>query len=183
MLNLKKTQHCNLCEHQKRNFDLGIHCSLTNKIPDFNKTCNKIKLEEKLKKEIERINIQYRKLNKNKFDVFIGIIFFPFIGFGILCFDFLFYKKYYEPYYSASLSSAGFAFMVVLFVIGIIFIAKGTGPLFNHKRQKNITEKEKENLDKICRLYGIKYEIEYLKNKNPFERNLYVKEIALKKLL
>ena len=50
-MNVKR--HCDLCEHQVLNLKKGTTCGLTNKKPNFNKTCLKIKFDKKIKTELE----------------------------------------------------------------------------------------------------------------------------------
>ncbi len=176
---IQKTDHCRLCDHQKRDFNVDAYCGLTKKVPSFNNYCNKINLDKTFLKEVESINILHYKINNRKFDVIGGIVLFPLIGILVLLADYWFYKTYYEPYFIAS--SAMFGIMATVFVVGIVLIAKGTGPWFNHKKEKEIIHQKKEKLDAICKLYGITYEIEYYKKKNPFDLEVHAKHIQIKK--
>ncbi|MDB2385213.1 hypothetical protein N9V96_01945 [Polaribacter sp.] len=177
MGDLKLKQHCILCEYQKKDLEKGLYCGVTNEEPNFIKVCYKINLNKTFKRKIEKINLEYQKLIKKRFDVYGGIVLFPIMGCLIFFFDYLFYKKYYAPY---SMSVLGFAVIAIIFLVGIIFIAKGTGPLISCNQQKEIIHKNKADLDRICKLYGFEYNIEFEKSKNFFEQNLYVKKLTVK---
>ena len=75
-----------------------------------------------------------------------------------------------------------FLIMLTIFLIGVFLIAKGTGPLVFYKKQKGFFFKDKIDLDRICKLYDVEYNIEFKKNKNSFEQNLLVKSLEIKKL-
>ena len=81
---IKKTDHCQFCDHHKRNLQKGTYCGLTNEKPMFTKVCNKIELDQLFLAEIEAINSKHYKLINRKFEVIAGLIFFPIIGILIL---------------------------------------------------------------------------------------------------
>jgi hypothetical protein len=184
---LKNTDHCKLCEHHKRSLDIGIICGLTDKPPAFNTSCNQIQLDETFKEEIERINVKHYQLVKRKFDIIGGIILFPILGFLILYSDYWFYHNYYRPNFletfegDPNASAAAFGVLALIFVAGIVMIAKGTGPLFQYINDKKYVTEEKEKLDEVCRLNGVKYEIEYYPRRNFFDKEVHIKGIQLKK--
>lgn len=47
-------RHCILCDNQLVTIKDGTTCSLTNKKPDFNKTCIKIELNEKFEQRVKK---------------------------------------------------------------------------------------------------------------------------------
>lgn len=61
MLDLELAKHCQLCERQIINFEVGSLCELTQKNPDFVGTCSEILLGEKMEKNLTEINIAYKK--------------------------------------------------------------------------------------------------------------------------
>ncbi|PQJ77830.1 hypothetical protein [Polaribacter porphyrae] len=172
-------KHCNLCEYQKKDFKSGSYCGVTDEVPYFEKKCDKIYLNKSFEKKVRQINIEYQKLASRKFDIFGGVILFPLIGFIILYLDYLFFTKLYVPF---SLGVPGFLVLSIVFLIGFFLIAKGTGPLIFFKQQKDVIYKNKIDLDNICKVYGIEYEIKFKKNKNPFDQNLYIENVNIDKL-
>jgi len=184
MPTIKKTDHCQFCDHHKRDFQKGIYCGLTDEKPEFGKYCNKINLDHLFSKEIASINAKHYKLTSRKFDVIAGLILFPLIGVVILYGDYWFYHNYFKPYfldaYTRSRVTAGsFAIVAILFTTGITFIGKGVGPLLNHLENLKYSKQEKEKLDTICKLNGIRFEIEYFKKRNPFDLEVRVKDVRL----
>lgn len=171
-------KHCSLCEYQKKDFKTGSYCGVTKEIPYFDKKCDKINFGNHFLKKVKEINIEHQKLAGRNFDIFGGVILFPLLGFIVLYLDYLFFTKLYKPF---SLGVPGFLVLSIVFSIGIILIAKGTGPLIFFKQQKDVVFTDKIDLDNICKVYGIQYEIKFKKNKNPFEQNLYVESINIDK--
>lgn len=186
MKSIKSTDHCKLCDHHEKNFDLGIICGLTNKPPAFNNYCNQIKLDDIFIEEIERINKKDYKLKKRKFDIIGGIILFPILGLLVLFAEYWFYNNYYYPYFLKELNrgtyaiAGGFGVLALIFVAGIVLIGKGTGPMFSYIDDLKYSKKDKSVLDEVCRVNGIKYEMEYYPKKNIFDQDVFVKDIKLK---
>lgn len=176
-------KHCSLCEYQKKDFKTGSYCGITNEVPYFEKRCDKINFGKNFLEKVKQINMEHQKLADRKFDIFGGVVLFPLFGVITLFLDYLFFKKYFQPYYNNNLSLMGEAvvLMIIMFVVGIILIAKGTGPLIFFKQQKNVVFTKKIDLDNICKVYGIEYKIKFKKNKNPFDKNLHIENVIIDK--
>ena len=76
------SKHCNLCDNELKSLNDGLTCGLTNKQPEFNKSCSKISLTEKFQQELEIVNldIEITKRTKKSFSfkfyssILIGLI-------------------------------------------------------------------------------------------------------------
>ncbi len=57
--------HCELCDHQKVNLKEGSICGITQRKPNFHRTCLQISLSEKFEEKLKRANIEYQKVQKD----------------------------------------------------------------------------------------------------------------------
>ena len=125
---LKNLDHCQFCDHQKKDLQKGTYCGLTNEKPVFIKICNEISLNELLLKEIETINSKHYTILNRKAEVIARLLFFPLIGVIILYGDYWSFKNYYYPNFLENLDygskaiAGGFGVATILFIVGLTFI-------------------------------------------------------------
>ena len=61
---MNPTRHCELCDKQKTDLKVGTTCGLTDRKPEFNKTCAKIELNEKFENKLKKVNIEYENFKR-----------------------------------------------------------------------------------------------------------------------
>jgi len=164
---MKMKNHCDLCDHQKLSLQKGDLCGLTDKKPEFNKTCTQIKFCDNLLDILENIifNIEDYKLSKK--DVFNNLILGSIIGVsllicGYLVFDYFFNNSYRVSYdHGPKVFFNYIAFLIIVsgsFILtGYLFIKKALVNFRVHKNQLIILENSKLKIDKILNLYNQKY--------------------------
>lgn len=145
--------HCVLCEHQKLDLATGTTCGITNKKPDFFKTCPKIEFDEKLDSKIKRVHIELKTAQNEKLKVYFHLFFFFILGVLTLL----------GGYYLGSRSfSNGVISTVPLIVmgIGIFLFIVGISPLYKYYQKLNVLIANKNDLDTVIDVYGIQYDID-----------------------
>ncbi|WP_417801122.1 hypothetical protein [Tenacibaculum sp.] len=144
-------KHCDLCENQKTNFYNGITCSLTGLKESFNIVCPDIKLEEKLEKKLDIVNINVEINRQKKSSVYFFFYVSIIIGFFLIIGGVLISKSTVVSVYATYIT-----FGVIS--LGVSFLGIGYEKLnrFRDKEKKDNIEKNK--IDKLLSLYKINYE-------------------------
>lgn len=150
-MNLYK--HCNLCDNLKTNLQYGIMCGLTDKKPEFNNTCSKIKLDEKIKEKIGLIHIEIESLKKDKISVYLYSFIYMSIGSIIILSQrnlFFEFNLTYSSYVTVSKS-------ILLIIIGFGLLGTAYSKLKLYVLKTKNIKKEKNQIDTILNKYQIKY--------------------------
>ena len=147
---MQLSKHCELCNHQIKSLKEGTICGINNKKPSFNKTCIKIKIEDKGEARIKKINLDYELIKKAKATYFNKAILNYGIGLVLL----------FSGFFLSKLSLENKIFAKATFVImggGIIPFVKATSFIkeFNETYREN--KRKKLELDSLLKLYDIKY--------------------------
>lgn len=158
---IKKTDHCLLCEHQQNNFMSGVYCGITQKKPEFDKTCDSIKFDKVLEEKILENNIELKLVELTKVDTIGHFIIFLSIGiaclfFGIFLVDTYWLKFMEDPYIHGRYS---LAVMIVILTIGVGIIIFATAPVNLYLRKYKIAKLKKKKLDDILKVYNLTYNI------------------------
>lgn len=148
-----QAEHCRLCNHQEVDLKIGTTCGLTNKKPNFQKSCSTIDFSEKLEDRIKEVNSKYENIKRKSTLTYIYSFLILIISLSIMIGGWYFGKYVYN---------AGVISTVPLIIIGVGFLLFPTafGPLNFHRRDLKMAEIEKEKIDKILNLYKIDYTIE-----------------------
>ncbi len=147
------TRHCDLCNHQKIDLINGSTCGLTDKKPEFTKTCNKIDFHDKLESKLKEVNIKYQKIKNEKAVTYIYFVVFLGIALGVLIGGYLLGTYAYDK---GVVSSTPF----IIMAIGLTPLGLAFGALNNHRNQFKIAEMKKKKIDEVLPLYQIDYTIE-----------------------
>ncbi len=150
---MENSKHCEICDLHLFTIKQGIICSLTKEKANFSHKCPDIKLDRNLKENIIKVNKEFDDSKYVKKLASGNMIFYGLIGIAIL---------YFCYYLSVELLEYGIysTASIVIFVIGISVVGMGIGAL-NYSRQKgNIISPKKEILDKLTKIYNIKYQFE-----------------------
>lgn len=147
------TKHCQLCDNQLISLMGGTTCRLTNKKPDFNKTCIKIELNDKFEQKITEININYEKIKRTKLLTYTYFTVFLIISIAVMIGGYILGKYVFEK---------GVISTVPLIIIGVGFaiLPMAFGPLNYYRNEMSITKTKKESLDGILSVYNIDYKID-----------------------
>jgi hypothetical protein len=147
------TRHCELCDNQITDLKIGTTCGLTDRKPDFNKTCSKIKLTDKFENKLKSVNIEYQNIKRKKVLTYSYFGVFLTIGIAVIVGGYLLGKY--------ALDSG------VISTVPLIIMGVGLGPLgmafgtLNRYRQDiEIAKSRKDKIDEVLNEYNIKYDIE-----------------------
>lgn len=150
---MDKTKHCEICDLQSFNMKDGIICSLTNKKADFIKQCSDIKLNEKLKETIIKVNKEFDDSKYVKKLAARNMIFYGIVGVAVLYFCYFLSIQFLKLGVFHTVT-------IAIFVVGLSIIGMEIGTLNYSRRKRNAIFPKKINLDKLTDIYQIKYQFE-----------------------
>ncbi|GAA4277986.1 hypothetical protein [Aquimarina mytili] len=146
-------RHCELCDNQTVSLKDGTTCILTNKKPEFNKTCSKIDLREKFEQKLKEVNIHYEQVKKTKIASYVNFGIFLFIGLFVM----------FGGYYLGKYALDGGVISTVPFIImgvGFLILPMAFGPLNRYRQDINAAKNKKDKVDEVLNLYNIDYTID-----------------------
>lgn len=146
-------RHCTLCDNQLVNIKDGTTCGLTNKKPEFNKTCIKIELNDKFEQRVKKVNIELENVNKMKTDTYGHVVIFTLISIAVV------FGGYYIGKYAFE-SGVISTVPLVIMAIGLGILVFAIGPLNKYRNELAIVKSNKEKLDEVLKLYKIDYDID-----------------------
>lgn len=146
------TRHCTLCDHQQKNLSIGTTCGLTNRKPEFNKSCFKIELNQKFEDQLKDVNIRYRKLQKNQLLTYIYFSVFILIGIAVISGGYFIGKYAYE---SRVISTVP----LIIMGVGLGPLGLAIGTLTKHLQELKLAKNKKARLDEVLDCYGITYSL------------------------
>ncbi len=150
---MNNSKHCEICDLQSFNFKNGVICNLTNKKAQFNRICMKIKLDEKLKEKLIEVNEEFYDLKYIKKHSIINFIVYTIIGLSVIYFSYFFGVYLLERGFYSTVT-------IVIFVIGLVVLGFGIGPINYYRQKRKITIAKKNDMDKLANLYNINYDFE-----------------------
>jgi len=150
---MELAKHCNLCENQITDFKVGTTCSLTNRKPDFNKTCPNIKLADKFETILKKANIEYKKVGKSKASAYLNFWVYISFGLAVIVSGYLIGKYAWE---SGVISTVP----LIIMCAGFPLIVLGIGSIVKHRQEMEVAEMKKSNVDNVLAEYGIEYDID-----------------------
>ena len=148
------SEHCDLCENEIANLDTGLSCKLTNQYPNFKHTCPEINLGEKFQDKIETINLELKRVKRNKKSVYIYFYFLIIIGFIIVIGGDYFIKSTFKSVYTLKI-----AFGIIS--VGITFLVVAYSILNRFRKKLRNAELEKKELDVFLMKYRIDYKVNF----------------------
>ena len=144
-----QSRHCDLCKHEKRSLKNGLTCGLTDKRPDFKKTCSSFKLANEARQDYKTIINEYDNIKSEKKATHSKFYTLILIGFILILYGTFFMKE------TINFHIYSLRFVYVIYGFGIIFILTSFGILNRHKRElKNIIY-EKNRIEEILKQYKI----------------------------
>lgn len=183
-MNVKR--HCDLCEHQVLNLKRGTICGLTNKKPNFNTTCLKIKFDKKIKIELENLLVDLEIERTKKKQIISNLIVFIFFGGIIMIGGYLFLKNVFLKHnfdlsnYNSMSSVIGISFFIIL--TGFILFTKPIIELIDFNKVIRNTNYELFKIEEVLKRYSVtyKYDIEILKEVHETQEYSFEIEIIKK---
>ncbi|UGS24796.1 hypothetical protein [Flavobacterium channae] len=146
-------RHCELCDNQKINLKVGTTCALTEKKPEFNKTCTKIELNEKFENKLKSVNIEYENIKRKKTLTYTYFIVFLIIGIAVIVGGYLLGK------YALNKSVISTVPLIIMGV-GLAPLGLAFGALNNYKQSIQVAKNKKDKVDEVLNEYRIEYEID-----------------------
>ncbi len=146
-------EHCNLCDNLKTDLQNGITCGLTDQKPVFDKTCSKIKLNEKFKEQLGMIHIEIRKLKKKKRLIYTSSFLYMILGCILIIRERNFLIEFTFTYsdYISTLRS-----LLIIFV-GFGLCGLAYSKLSQYRKKTKIVKAEKDRIDAVLDKYQIEY--------------------------
>ncbi len=143
-------KHCDLCDHQVLSLEKGTVCSVTNKKPNFNRTCVRIGFDNKLKEMLTElhINIEVGKKDQKKTarSLILNLISGSLIVFG----GYLLWQYILNQGYIAYLPA-------VIIAIGLYLIWKPFKQIKTVNNEISNSKNEIEEIEEVLKLYNQKY--------------------------
>lgn len=146
-------RHCDLCDNQETSLKLGTTCRLTNRKPEFNKTCSKIELNEKFENKLKLVNIQYESIKRKKLLTYTYFGVFLAIGIAVIIGGYLLGKYVLDR---------GVISTVPLIIIGVGLppLGMALGALNKHRQEIKVAKSKKDKVDEVLNEYRIEYDID-----------------------
>ncbi|MCU4189188.1 hypothetical protein M9Q43_08435 [Flavobacterium sp. HXWNR29] len=146
-------RHCELCDNQKINLEVGTTCGLTERKPEFNKTCSKIQLNEKFEKKLKSINIEYENIKRKETLTYTYFAVYLLIGIAVIVSGYLLGK------YALNKSVIS---TVPIIIMGASLAPLGLafGTLNNFRQSIQVAKNKKDKIDEVLNEYRIEYEID-----------------------
>lgn len=154
---MERTHHCQLCDHQEVTLKEGSVCGLTDRKPEFNRTCSKILLNEKFQQKFLDAVVHYQQIVKRRawvhgyFTVFMIVGILVVIGAG------------WFTYYLLNLTErVGVISTVPLIIggVGIAVMAMANGARNKYLKDMGEAEQKLEKIDSVLEVYNIKYDVD-----------------------
>ena len=146
------TRHCELCDHEKKDFKIGTTCGLTNRKPEFHKTCAKIKLTDKFEHKLKSVNIEYENFERKKNLTYVYFVLFILIGIAVIITGYMLGKYAFE---SGAISTVP----IIIMGVGLVPLGIAFGTLSKYRQDIGSAKYNKERIDKVLNEYGIEYDI------------------------
>jgi hypothetical protein len=150
---MKKKSHCDLCDHQILSLDKGSICGVTNKKPDFNRTCVRIGFDEKLKDILAELHINIEIGNKDQKKVARGLILNLISGSLIVVGGYLLWQYILNEGYIAYLPA-------VIIAIGFYLISKPFTQIKTIRDEISRSKYEIEEIKEVLKLYQVSYKVD-----------------------
>lgn len=156
---MKTKRHCDLCDNQILDINIGLICNVTKTKPSFINLCTKIKLNNILKNKLEDVLIEYEYLKQHKKKLFVNSYVKLILGFFIFCcgclsLKFLFGDEINDPFLAIK-----YIILVpaIILTTGFYYIKIALTKLFIFKKELLNATESKEKIDKVLNLYVKKY--------------------------
>ena len=146
-------RHCNLCDHQKISLKEGTTCGLTNRKPEFNKTCSKIELNKKFEDILKSVNIEYEQIKRTKTLTHLYFGVFVTLGIAVIIAGYLLGKYALN---SGVISTVP----LIIMAIGLAPLGKAFGTLTKYRQRIQVSKSKKDKMDEVLNLYRIQYSID-----------------------
>ena len=146
-------RHCELCDNQKINLEVGTTCGLTERKPEFNKTCSKIELNEKFEKKLKSVNIEYENIKRKKTLTYTYFIVFLLIGIAVIVGGYLLGKYALNKRVISTVP-------LIIMGVGLAPLGLAFGNLNNYRQSIQVAKNKKDKVDEVLNEYRIEYEID-----------------------
>jgi hypothetical protein len=154
---MHQARHCELCDHQTVTLKDGTICGLTDRKPDFHRTCLNIALNEKFEEKLKLSNVQYQKVLSSK--TWTYAYFLVFLILSLIVMGGALYFAYYLFNLTDRVGVISVAPVVIL-AIGIGLLSKAFGARNNYQQDLAAALHNKEKIDHALELYNIDYSID-----------------------
>ncbi len=145
-------RHCDLCDHQKISLKLGTTCGLTDRKPEFNRTCAKIELNEKFEHKLKSVNIEYQNIKRKKILTYTYFAVFLAIGIAVIVGGYLLGKYALD---SGVISTVP----IIIMGVGLVPLGMAFGTLNKHRQEIEVAKSKKDKVDEVLNEYRIEYVI------------------------
>lgn len=163
---------------------VGSVCGLTDKKPEFNKTCFKIEFEDTIEDRIQEVNTRLVQEESKRFWIY-GYFSIMVLG-GLALFALAYFLVNHVALMNDELNGRGqivWILPVISFAIGVKILGLGVGTLRTHLIEMGDRNEKKKRLDQVLYLYNIEYNLKIkLGKKYHGTQDVYV-DLDLKKPL
>jgi hypothetical protein len=150
---MNTSSHCQLCDNQIVSLTSGTTCFLTKQKPLFSKRCPQISLNEKFEDKLVDTTLEYETIKQSQKHVYTHSVFLLLVSLIFMIGGYLFGGYIWDK---------GLISTVPLLIIGVglSLLAIALKPFSKYRNILVIARDKKDKLDKILKLYGIKYAVD-----------------------
>ena len=154
-------RHCELCDNQKTSLKFGTTCGLTDRKPEFNKTCAKIKLTDKFENKLKSINIEYENFKRKKLLTYTYLVVFLIIGIAVILGGYLLGKYALGNRVISTVP-------IIIMGIGLGPLGMAFGTLNKYRQDIGVAKNKKDKIEEVLNEYRIEYDINIM-----FEKEIH----------
>ena len=153
---MERARHCELCDHQQVTLKEGSLCGLTERKPDFNRTCIQISLSEKFRQKLLDANVHHQQILKRQAWVAGYFTIFMILGIAIII------GASWFAYYLFNLTEMTGKTLVYpfgLIGIGVAVMTMANGSRNKYRKDLAEAKHKKDKIDSVLEVYNINYDI------------------------
>ena len=143
-------RHCDLCQHQVLSLERGSVCGLTNKKPDFNKTCVRIRFDNKLKELLAELHINIEVGKKHQKIITRSLIVNSILGSLVVVGGYLLWQYILNKGFIAFLPAS-------IISIGLHIIRKPFYQIKTIKKEISNSFNQIEEIKEVLKFYQVSY--------------------------
>ena len=147
-----------MCDHQKLSLQKGDLCGLTNRKPDFNRTCIRIKLNEKLKQILGELHVNLEDQIILKKELRLNLILKPILGFVVVLMGYYMWQYILNQGYIAFIPA-------IIIAIGIYLIRNPFSQKKAYNNEISLIDYEIKEIKDVLKLYQVSYKAEVIFSK------------------
>lgn len=146
---MENYKHCSICENSIMDMKVGLKCRLTNQKPRFEFRCEKHSFKTRLFKNIEKIHLKIKLINRKKFRIYTRLFILLFFSLCFIVGGVLFLLE--ELIFTAS----------TVIGTGVSILTVAMFPFVKYSHEVRDLKRKKEEIKKLLNIYNITYTVNF----------------------